>query len=123
VKVSKNAAGLYVFPIHVTVPKSDKTKVFNGMVDTGSTICASTYKIITTLRAKPTSHKPIKNPMGPPKPTIGYSIGFGFDGKSVMTNVYRLPLDLPGIDFILGTPVLDQCKVSFSGDTMEIVWK
>ena len=40
-----------------------------------------------------------------------------------MTNVYRLPLDLKDIDFILGLPILDLCKITMGSDTMEIDWQ
>ena len=119
-KIEKNAAGLYVFSIGARF--KGKQRVFNGLVDTGSTICASTYHIITTLRARPTSFKKVANPMQAPIKALGYSLKFTFDGKSAMTNVYRLPLDMPGIDFILGMPILDLCKITMGSDTMEIEW-
>ena len=120
-KIKKNDAGLYVFSIGVRF--KGKQRVFNGLVDTGSTICASTYRIITTLRARPTSFKPVANPMQAPIRALGYSLNFSFDGKTAMTNVYRLPLDLKDIDFILGLPILDLCKITMGSDTMEIDWQ
>lgn len=71
-KLKKNAAGLYVFPIRV--PFKDTHRIYNGLVDTGSTICASTYKIITTLRLRPTSFKKVANPMKEPIRALGYSM-------------------------------------------------
>lgn len=56
------------------------------------------------------------------KPAHGYSLNIGFDGKSVMTHVYRLPLEMGNIDFILGLPVLSKCNTVLREDYMDITW-
>lgn len=120
-KVPKAANGLFIFPIKAQFKQT--TRAFNALVDTGSNICASSYRIITTLRSRPTIYKKILVPSAEPIRALGYSLTIGFDSKSIMTHVYRLPMEnLPGIDFILGNPVLSQCKITLEKDCMDIVW-
>ena len=119
-KADRAQDGLYVFPLTVRFKNSVKT--LKGLVDTGSNICVCTYKIPTTLRARATSYSLISSPIASPISTLGYSLKVGFDGRSVMTHVYRLPLDMPGIDFILGLSVPSKCSIVMRDDHMEINW-
>ncbi len=113
--------GLYTFPL--TIAFKGPIKKLTGLVDTGSNICVCTYKIPTTLKARATSFGPISSAVSTKTvQAFGYSLNVGFDGKSVMTHVYRLPLNMPGIDFILGMPILSKCNTTIKADCMEIEW-
>lgn len=120
-EVVRNANGLYTFDLGVKF--KNITRKITGLVDTGSNICACTYKVPTTLRAKPTFFGPVATPAGDPFHTLAYSLNVGFDGKSLMTHVYRLPLKMDGIDFILGLSILSQCNITMNDDRMTIEWR
>ena len=53
---------------------------------------------------------------------LGYSLNIKFDDRFMMTHVYRVPLKMDEIDFILGLSILDHCKINLEGDTMDILW-
>ncbi len=119
-RVERTVNGLYVFPLSVSF-KSQSKKLL-GLVDTGSNICAGTYKIFTTLHAKPTSFKKIQNPAKDPVRALGYSLTIRFDNKGKMVSVYRLPFDMGEIHFILGMSILADCKISMQKNYMDIEW-
>ena len=54
-RATKNKFGLYEFDIEITGPKKNKT--VKGLIDTGSTYCVCTYKVITTLWSRPICHE------------------------------------------------------------------
>jgi hypothetical protein len=120
-RVQKNENGLFVFPLTVRTAKGEK--VFQGLIDTGSNTCVCTYKIPVALRSRATSFKRIAIPASDKEiHTIGYSMKLGFGNRSEMTHVYRLPLNMEGIDFILGTSFLNLCKITVTENYMDIEW-
>ena len=119
--VYKTDNDLFTFPIRLRF--KNKVKTLQGLVDTGSNICACSYIIPTTLKARPTSWDRVSDIYGKSKKTFGYSISVGFDGKSEMLKVYRLDLGIDGIDFILGAPILDFCDISIKQNVMNINWQ
>jgi hypothetical protein len=54
---------LYLFNFTVRGPKA--ARVLKGLLDTGSSMCACTYKVITTLRARPVDYRRVM-PRHPP---------------------------------------------------------
>ncbi len=117
----KNANGLYEFEIEILGER--KSKKLKGLIDTGSTECAATYKVITTLQIRPIAHEKIStvnNIAG--SRFLVYSAPISFSGKSHTVSLYRIN-DLPqGIDFIIGMSILSKCKIDISGDTANISW-
>jgi hypothetical protein len=121
VRLTKRADGLYVFPFEVRFRST--VRKFNGLIDTGSNVCAGTYEIFTTLRARQTAYDKIGSPLSLPAIRyIGYSLKLKIDDHSIMTTFYRLPLKMPGINLILGNPVLRLCKMTAQGNDMDLTW-
>lgn len=63
-KIKPNEKGLYEFDIEVVGTK--KRKTLKGLIDTGSTICACTYEVITTLWARPVPVEIVNDENGNP---------------------------------------------------------
>lgn len=119
-RVTQRADGLYVFQFEVRFRST--VRKLNGLIDTGSNVCAGTFNIFTALRARPSSFDKIGSPFSSPIRYLGYSLKLTIDGKSVMTTVYRLPMKMPGIDLILGHSILKLCKINTSGAVMDLAW-
>lgn len=119
-EVPRNENGLFVGAIQIQ--SGDKTRTFNGLFDTGSNTCACSYRVITALRARPTSYDRVAN-TSKAIHALGYSLRVGFDEKMTMTHVYRLPLELPNIDFVLGMSVLSHCTLTFKPDGLSAKWR
>jgi predicted aspartyl protease len=120
-KAKKNALGLYEFSITVTGPK--KKKVLKGIVDTGSTFCACSYKVITTLFIRPIDYLSVSAISGDTAKRLIYEAEVGFEGVSHKTQIARLTTLPDGIDFILGNSILDECKYSKDNEHMDVTWK
>jgi hypothetical protein len=125
-RASKNKLGLYEFDIEVRGQK--KTKKLKGLIDTGSTDCACTYQVITTLQIRPVdfalvSSINILNQSGPSKRSLIYSVGLGFDGKGIQVPLIRVANLPDGIHFILGMSALNNCNLNFTNDYLDISWK
>ena len=116
----RDSNGLYLFPL--TLKSKYYEKKIVGLVDTGSNICACSYVVPVTFRARATSFKSIANPSSAPTRSLGYSMTIAFDDKSMMTHVYRLPLKMDGIDFILGLSILNHCNITIKENIMSICW-
>lgn len=124
-KVTRNADGLFEFSIVVSRPtKSGKpfTKTLRAIVDTGSTDCACTHEVITTLQIKPIDFMMIKN-LDESKPRMIYHAPVRFDGHSEIVPIIRTEQLDGGCHFILGMSILSKCVLKIDGDTMDITWK
>ena len=119
-RLTKRRDGLYVFPFEVRFRST--IRKLNGLVDTGSNVCAGTYTVFTALRARPTSFDKIGSPFVAPSRYLGYSLKLRIDDHSVMTTVYRLPLKMPGIDLILGNSILRLCQMTTDSTGMSLTW-
>ena len=124
-KIKANKNGLYEFEINIVGNK--KSKKLKGLVDTGSTDCACTYQIITTLQIRPIDWVKISiindNDEHEYKQVFAYISDIEFDGQSDTVSILRVP-NLPiGIDFILGMSFLSKCELVFKDDYLQIEWK
>ena len=116
-----NERGLYEFDVTVTGRKS--SRVLRGLVDTGSTECACTYKVITTLQIRPIYFGPVSSIDNEVKNVLVYSSNIQFDERSTTVPLLRVTSLPEGIHFILGMSVLSQCILKMNGSKLEINWK
>jgi len=89
---------LYLFNFTVRGPKA--ARVLKGLLDTGSSMCACTYKVITTLRARPVDYR-----------------------RAMTTEVVRVTSLPDGIDFIMGMSVLQHCNLTLDDNGMTVTWR
>jgi predicted aspartyl protease len=120
-RARKNEYGLFEFDVKIIGPKSER--VIKGIVDTGSTLCACTYKLVTTLKIKPIDHRKVTAVEGKPERRLVYFTRLEFDKHEKRVAVVRLTTLPPGFDFILGMSVLDFCDIEKSDNHMIITWK
>jgi len=120
-KARKNASGLFEFDINVRGEK--KSKVLKGLIDTGSTDCACTYKVITTLQVRPIDSSMVSTINSSRDQVLSYLAYIEFSGKKEMVKIFRFP-ELPDdIHLILGMSFLSKCNLDFKDDYVEINWK
>ncbi len=125
-KVPKSSNGLY--QLDFTVTGKRKSKVLKGIIDTGSTHCACTFKVITTLQIRPIEWGKISSVHKTERVLI-YSAIVGFDGKKMTVPFARVPQILPesttpnDIHIIIGLDVLSECVLNFESDCLDIKWK
>lgn len=117
----KNELDLFEFSVKVTGPNVSKT--LKGIVDTGSTFCACTHKVITTLRIRPIDFRKVAPIGGDAARRLIYEAEIGFDGRSAKSEIARLETLPKGIDFILGLSILEKCNWSKCDTHLEISWK
>ncbi|MCL5674957.1 MAG: retroviral-like aspartic protease family protein [Candidatus Omnitrophica bacterium] len=126
-RLIKNSSGLYEFDVHVRGPKKEKT--LKGLIDTGSTDCACTYKLITTLWIRPISFTKVSTVnvngavQNTSKPAWVYSALIKFDNKEDMFNIIRVSSLPQNISLLLGMSFLSRCQLNFDGDRyLDINW-
>jgi len=117
----QNSIGLYEFDVDVIGSKGER-KTLKGLVDTGSSDCAATYKIITTLKTRPIAVEKVSTVGDGVKDVLVYSVQIGFDGEDDIFPVLRVNSLPDGIHFILGMSVLSRCSISLNHNEMEINW-
>ncbi len=120
-KIPINTKGLYEFDINVSGLKKNQT--VKGLIDTGSTDCACTYKVITTLQIRPIDFKMVSTINNETKQVLIYSCEIEFDRQSITVPLLRVSSLPEGIHFILGMSVLSQCKITMNGNSLEINWE
>lgn len=121
-EIIANDQGLYEFDIEVIGLNGTK-KQLKGLIDTGSTDCVCTYKIITTLRTRPTGWEKVGTIDKPNYRTFVYSILIEFDGVNETFPVFRVS-DLPDkIDMILGMSVLSKCNLEITENKLSLEWR
>lgn len=118
-KAIKDSSGFYSFDIKVQGPR--KNKILRGLVDTGSSDCACTYQVITTLWIRPVDRS-IVSTINQSSPTLIYSAEVGFDNKIIKVPIARVANLPTGIHFLLGMSVLSKCKLTLSDNDMVINW-
>lgn len=119
----KNSLGLFEFAFEVIGPR--KRKTLKGLIDTGSTDCACTYKVITSLWLRPTDKRQafkVDQPAG--KINLIYEVKLALDttNKCRTVPVVRVTNLPPGFDFICGMSVLKCCRITMLPDSMDICW-
>jgi hypothetical protein len=120
IQLTKNQFGLYEFSVTIKGPK--KSKVLKGLIDTGSTHCACTYPVITTLLARPTSFSNVST-CNDTKRCLFYLIGIGFDGRIEQVELIRVQNLPEGIHLILGMSFLSKCKIKLNDQDGQIEWE
>lgn len=120
-EIPVNKHGLYEFDI--VVKGKRKSRTLKGLVDTGSTDCACTYEVITTLQIRPIDYKKVSITDTETKKVLTYSSDVQFDGKSETVPLLRVTSLPEGIHFILGMSILSKCKIEMNGNHMELNWK
>ena len=123
-QLKPNNDGLYEFDVEIIGPRGNR-KTLKGLIDTGSTECACTYKIITTLKIRPVAFKNIStvNSDAGASRVLVYSTEIGFNQKSKIVSLYRVSTLPEGIDLILGMSFLSKCSINFDGRIMKIDWR
>lgn len=121
-QASKNAFGLYEFSLTVIGPRN-RRKTLKGIVDTGSTLCACTYKVITTLLIRPIDYGKVMPIGGASSSRLIYEATINFDNMSQKTPIVRLNTLPKTFDFILGMSILDFCDIDKSDNHLKICWK
>ena len=119
--IPANEQNLYEFEIFVSGKR--KFKKLKGLVDTGSTDCACTYEVITTLHARPIDYKKVSTIDNRSKHALVYCGNIEFDGKSETVPIIRVATLPEGIQFILGMSILSKCTLNFNGSNLELKWK
>jgi len=120
-KIPINEHGLYEFDITVKGRKKEQT--LKGLVDTGSTDCACTYKVITTLQIRPIDYRKVSTINNETKNVLIYSGIIGFDEHNEIVPLLRVTSLPEGIHFILGMSILSKCKIEMNGSHLDINWK
>ena len=123
-QLKPNNDGLYEFEVEVIGPRGHR-KTLKGLIDTGSTECACTYKIITTLKIRPVAFEKISTINSDANATrvLVYSTEISFNRKSKRVSLYRLANLPEGIDLILGMSFLSNCSLNLDGEIMKIDWR
>lgn len=120
--LQRNSSGLYEFEVEVLGPRGSKRKL-RGLVDTGSSECVATYKVVTALKIKPIDYIKISTVGSPYERVLCYSAVISFDDHQEPMSILRVN-ELPkGIDFILGMSILDKCNLRIEGKKAEISWR
>lgn len=120
-QVTRHNGNIYMFRVQVCGPSVRRT--LNGLVDTGSTFCACTYKVITALKARPVDYRTVHAVNCSPELRLIYSLNVGFDKRHIKTEVVRVTSMPDGFDFILGMSVLRHCDLTLNSTGMVIVWR
>lgn len=120
-KIPVNKNGLYEFEIVVKGKKKQKT--LKGLIDTGSTDCACTYEVITTLQIRPIDFRKVSSIDTEIKQVLVYSCDIEFDQKSETVPLLRVSKLPEGIHFLLGMSILSKCNFSMSNSHMDLNWK
>ena len=120
INLTQNDSGLYVFSVKITGPK--KNKVLQGLIDTGSTDCACTHPVLTTLYARPTSLSKVRS-IETTKICLIYTVFLGFDGKTEPIELIRVSKLPDNIHLILGMSFLSKCNLTIKGKVGKIEWK
>ncbi len=138
-RITANDSGLYIF--NVDVYRKDNIRKFKCLIDTGSTECAATYRVITTLQLKKPRYfekaSMINNVSG--TSCLRYYTPFIFNHTKDEVSLYRrdeLPNKLAdkaetislyrfhqlpeGIDLLLGMSFLSQFKMIFHNNILTI---
>ena len=111
---------LYEFDVKVT--GIGKSKTVKGLVDTGSTDCACTHEIITTLWARPVFFGKVSTVNNRQKKLMIYSLEVGFDKRTEIVPVVRVTNLPEDICFILGMSILSNCNLVFTRSYLDITW-
>lgn len=119
--IQKNKFGLYEFDIKVKGKK--KSKILKGLIDTGSTDCACTYHVITTLQIRPISFSIVSAINNEPKRSLIYLADVGFGSKSEPVKIIRVANLPQNIHFLLGMSILSKCHLNFNDEYLDISWK
>lgn len=117
-RVFKNEKGLY--EIDIIVEGEKKSKNLKGLVDTGSTHCACTYEVITTLQIRPIEFATISTIDQKKFKALAYITDFEFDGKKDLIQIYRVNNLPEGIQFIVGMEFLQNCSITMTDSYMDI---
>jgi hypothetical protein len=117
---TKNPNGLYELALLVKGKKRQKT--VRALIDTGSTDCVCTYKVITTLQIKNIGFDKVRT-IDSEKKHLIYAAGVGFDGESILVPIIRVEKIADDGDFIIGMSILSKCTIDYDGDVMHINWK
>jgi hypothetical protein len=120
-RAKKNELGFFEFSIKIQGPKM--SRVLKGVVDTGSTFCACTYKVITCLRIRNVDFLPVAPITGKSARRLIYEADIGFDGKAIKSEIARLASLPVGSDFLLGLSVLDHCDWQKTDSHLDVTWK
>ena len=118
----KNQFGLYEFSVTINGPK--RARNLKGLIDTGSTHCACTYPIITTLRARPTSYDFVSSVNAATKKRcLIYLVRIGFDERTEPVELIRVSTLPDDIHLILGMSFLSKCNLTLEDKSGKIEWK
>ena len=138
-QITADNRGLYIF--NVDVYRRDNIRKFNCLIDTGSTECAATYRVITTLQLKRPRYFEKASMINNITDTqcLLYHPRLVFNNQKENTSLYR-PDELPsqllgksqiiplyrfnelteGIDLLLGMSFLSQFKMIFHNNILTI---
>ena len=117
--INKSPEGLYLFDLEVSGRRKKRT--VQAIVDTGSTDCACTYKVITTLQVRPVDFQ-IVNMFETKKRRLIYEAQISFDGRSMRVPIIRVEEIASNADFVLGMTVLSNCIFSQEANVMTVKW-